>query len=210
MPSLPATRANHFPWRANVKELMTLDTSGQLSPSAFAFFDPVTHSLKTSQLTLDLGLTPSSVILPRSGSMRNGQLYERPTLGRATNETGSSSLLPTPVVNDMGAGKTPDEWQELKDKWQAKFNNNGHGNSLAIEVITDWGKYAPAIARWAEIIGRSAPEPTKDGKLNPALVEWMMGYPEGWTADMSRTTALKALGNAIVSHQAAAAWGHLL
>ena len=44
-------------------------------------------------------------------------------------------LLPTPVVNDMGAGKTPEQWEALKDKWQAKFGNNGHGNSLSIEAL---------------------------------------------------------------------------
>ena len=380
MPSPPGTRVSRSALLAIAKEPMTLDISGHTLPTAFAYYDPNTHSLKTSQLTLDLGLTPSSVTLPRSGLMRNGQLYERPTLGRATSGTGSSSLLPTPVVNDMGAGKTPDEWAELTAKWQAKFNNNGHGNSLSIEIAklptptardskgvslhykhkgevnalpdainkvellptprtsdtngpgvhgnggmdlrttvdllptptsqaskhgstpdhgangfghnlwdlphllptprerdhknaaaseqtaldridrgygldiaeaiqllptpramtgggdntagqdrpsghkgttnlhgllqnpkTDWGKYAPAIERWAEVIDRPAPEPTDDkGRLNPALVEWMMGYPKGWTEGVSRTGQLKALGNSIVPHQAAAAWGHLL
>jgi hypothetical protein len=38
----------------------------------------------------------------------------------------------------------------------------------------------------------------------------MMGYPEGWTGDLPRTAALKALGNAIVALQAATAWRHLL
>jgi DNA (cytosine-5)-methyltransferase 1 len=42
------------------------------------------------------------------------------------------------------------------------------------------------------------------------MVEHMMGYPEGWVDGISRTGQLKALGNAIVPHQAAAAWGHLL
>ena len=77
--------------------------------------------------------------------------------------------------------------------------------------MTDWGKYAPAIERWAEVMDRPAPDPTDGkGRLNPALVEWMMGYPEGWVDGISRTGQLKALGNAIVPHQASAAWGHLL
>ena len=81
----------------------------------------------------------------------------------------------------------------------------------AMVTMTDWGKYAPAIERWAEVMDRPAPEPTDDkGRLNPALVEWMMGYDEGWTEGVSRTGQLKALGNSIVPHQAAAAWGHLL
>ena len=86
-------------------------------------------------------------------------------------------------------------------------------NELVDELdgMTGWGKYAPAIERWAEVMDRPAPDPTDgQGRLNPALVEWMMGYPEGWTEGVSRTGQLKALGNSIVPHQAAAAWGHLL
>jgi len=33
----------------------------------------------------------------------------------------------------------------------------------------------------------------------------MMGYPSGWVADLSRTQALKALGNAVVPQQGFAA-----
>jgi hypothetical protein len=44
-------------------------------------------------------------------------------------------LLPTPVVNDMGAGKTPDAWDEWTDRMKAGHaNGNGHGPSLSIEV----------------------------------------------------------------------------
>jgi hypothetical protein len=33
----------------------------------------------------------------------------------------------------------------------------------------------------------------------------MMGYPEGWTAGLTRNHALKALGNAVCPQQGAAA-----
>lgn len=36
-----------------------------------------------------------------------------------------------------------------------------------------------------------------------------MGFPAGWTEGMSRTQALKALGNAVVPQQGAAAFGLL-
>ena len=42
-------------------------------------------------------------------------------------------------------------------------------------------------------------------RLNPRFVEWLMGYPIGWTEGMSRMQALKALGNAIVPQCAAEA-----
>jgi DNA-cytosine methyltransferase len=38
----------------------------------------------------------------------------------------------------------------------------------------------------------------KDGRLNPDWVEWLMGFPEGWTAGGSRKQRLVALGNAVV------------
>ena len=69
-----------------------------------------------------------------------------------------------------------------------------------------WGIYEPAIRRWEHVLGRSAPRPVDgQGRLDPPFVEWMMGYPEGWVDGMTRTAALKALGNAVVSQQAAAA-----
>ena len=46
------------------------------------------------------------------------------------------SLLPTPAVNDMGAGKTPEAWDAWTEKMQAEHGNgNGHGKSLAIESL---------------------------------------------------------------------------
>lgn len=43
----------------------------------------------------------------------------------------------------------------------------------------------------------------------PSFVEWMMGFPEGWVGGVSRTQALKMLGNAVVPKQAALAWSLL-
>ncbi|NUW01322.1 DNA cytosine methyltransferase [Streptomyces sp. CAI 127] len=76
-----------------------------------------------------------------------------------------------------------------------------------------WGPYGPAIERWEAVIGRPAPWPVDDlGRLNPPLVEWLMGLPAGWVTDvpgLSRTAQLKALGNGVVPQQAAAAFRHL-
>jgi DNA (cytosine-5)-methyltransferase 1 len=53
---------------------------------------------------------------------------------------------------------------------------------------------------------RFAPMPVDEkGRLAPAFVEWMMGFPAGWTDGMTRTQALKALGNAVVPQQGSAA-----
>jgi DNA (cytosine-5)-methyltransferase 1 len=64
----------------------------------------------------------------------------RPWQGRArSSDDGSGSsviLLPTPVVNDMGEGKTPSEWSEWSEAMRQRHGNgNGHGPSLAIEAL---------------------------------------------------------------------------
>jgi DNA (cytosine-5)-methyltransferase 1 len=125
------------------------------------------------------------------------------------------TLLPTPAVNDMGEGKTPDVWDEWTAKMQAAHGNgNGHGKSLAIEtqrLDQDWGVYADAIARW-ETLTRPAPPPTQPSKkgtpqLSPRFSEWMQGLPDGWVTDVpgiTRNEALKAIGNGVCPQQAAA------
>lgn len=62
-----------------------------------------------------------------------------------------------------------------------------------------FGPYAAAVRRQEQWHG-PAPDPTTDGRLNPAFVEWMMGYPAGWVTDVldSRNAALRCLGNAVV------------
>lgn len=47
-------------------------------------------------------------------------------------------------------------------------------------------------------------------RLNPAFVEWMMGFPDGWTASVSRRARLRLLGNAVQPQVARAAFVGLL
>jgi DNA (cytosine-5)-methyltransferase 1 len=78
-------------------------------------------------------------------------------------------------------------------------------------LVTNWGKFAPAIERW-ERLTRPAPAPTKpDGKdgahrLSAEFTEWMMGLPEGWVTSpeigLKRNEQLKACGNGVVPQQA--------
>lgn len=67
----------------------------------------------------------------------------------------------------------------------------------------DWGKFAPAVRRWEAVQG-PAPDPLVDGRLNPQLTEWMMGYPSGWVTSLplKRTAMLKLCGNAVVPQAA--------
>lgn len=78
------------------------DTSGPGSQAPFAYFDPESSCLKMSQLTFLSDSMSSLVTLPRSGSMRNGQLFERPTLARVMGATACSSLPPIEIPYAAG------------------------------------------------------------------------------------------------------------
>lgn len=112
-----------------------IDISGRTSRTPFAYYDPGTQSLKTSQGTFPLDLPPSSPTLPRSGSMRNGQLFERRTWARPTDGNACSSLLPTPNATVANDGESPATWLARAANLAAKHNNgNGAGTPLAIAV----------------------------------------------------------------------------
>jgi hypothetical protein len=84
-------------------------------------------------------LPESSVILPLSGMMRDGVVYQPWKSERLTEEIDSGSLLPTPVASDIHHRKT---------------------------------KYAQGGSALSFVIG---------GPLSPDWVEWLMGWPIGWT-----------------------------
>ena len=73
-----------------------------------------------------------------------------------------------------------------------------------------WGDYWPAVERWERLTGTVAPAPLdEEGRLAPALAEWMMGYPAGWVTDpaigLTRGQQGKACGNAVQPQTAALA-----
>lgn len=61
-------------------------------------------------------------------------------------------------------------------------------------------------------MGALAPHPVDDrGRLEPKFVEWMMGFPAGWTDTIKvRSHALRALGNAVVPQQGTEAFARLI
>ena len=85
--------------------------------------DVLTHLPTPTASGSDANLTRS----PTSGQ----------TLGQALGMWGDENrarpkLLPTPAVNDMGAGKTPDEWTAWNDG--PTMAHQKHGPSLAVEA----------------------------------------------------------------------------
>ena len=66
---------------------------------------------------------------------RNTKPWIRPLDQPQNLENAIARLLPTPVVNDMGRGKTVEEWDSWTDEMKERHGNgNGHGPSLEIEA----------------------------------------------------------------------------
>ena len=145
---------------------MIPDTSGPTLLVPLAHYDPASSCWRTSQGMFPSDWPTSSETCPRWGMTRAGELFELPTPALPTAEPASSSpllptpvadhsrglpqpgtdfqslpnavisLLPTPAVNDMGAGKTVEDWDAWTDRMKAKHGNgNGHGPSLSIEAL---------------------------------------------------------------------------
>lgn len=67
----------------------------------------------------------------------------------------SEPLLPTPAVNDMGDGKSPEWWSEWTAKMKAKHGNgNGHGLPLSQALSSASSpEWADSIWRWNRLGG---------------------------------------------------------
>jgi len=155
------------------RERASTEPAAECGPTwrgSLARFDPATSSWRTAQPSLLEDLGESSVIWPRSGMTVAGLCWELAMLVPRISGTGSG-LWPTPTVcgnyNRKGASPTS-------------------GDGLATAVLKcatptakDWrsGKASDATMErnsrpLSEQIG---------GSLNPTWVEWLMGWPLGWT-----------------------------
>jgi hypothetical protein len=146
-----------------------------------AKFDPDTSSWKTAQCSL-LGEEPESLeTLPRWGMTVDGLLWELPTLAPITKETG------------FGLWRTPQAQEGMRGTYESKEKMDGHlkrGHQLSLSNQVKhphlWptptahnakeGGYPSEFSRNTPTLAAQA-----GGSLNPTWVEWLMGWPLGWT-----------------------------
>jgi DNA (cytosine-5)-methyltransferase 1 len=104
------------------------------------------------------------------GSLRAAQTGTPAALDGDRRESPAAlTLLPTPAVNDMGAGKTVDAWDAWTERMQAEHGNgNGHGKSLAIEAQR---MFRTPTAQLAVNGGSQHPDKRKDGGHGPTLAD---------------------------------------
>ncbi len=238
------------PSPVNSKPQTMNETCGRRRLGSFGKFDPDGYCWRTSQasLLLPTGIcTPYSETWPRAGLIVNGAAYRLNQSVRPTEET-DCGLWPTPAAGLHNLAETPDSFMDRQEKWKGTY----YGSiplTVAVKLVPAHAKPAGSFgASGAYATGRpadvqenmtemsSTAQPSPDevkAHLSPDWVEWLMGWPVGWTSlepmtelgswfdetwwdeepvprittnKTNRTKRLRAIGNGQVPACVVAAW----
>jgi hypothetical protein len=167
------TPANHSAQQESAKDNKTQDIFGLGYEKPLANYDPDTQSWRMYEATYLWGDCPLLETLPASGMTQSGVLFPQPQWVRLTGVIESSSW-PTPRnCTAMAATITPETTHDPK-----RFPN--------LETVVGRRQW-PTPTAHPNNTNKSGkfPNPTLSdavgGKLNPMWVEWLMGFPMGWT-----------------------------
>jgi hypothetical protein len=159
-------------------------------------YDPDSRSWKTAQCLLQGGLEEFSETWPRWGIMQDGVCWERTMQVRHTceSESGSSPKWPTPNCVEFRSDgelrilaktcKTPEEFRAMSHRaaeskrtsaWPTPRATDGSKGSRTVEGAMK--ELARGRNKDLGMMVASA----DGGALNPPWVEWLMGWPIGWT-----------------------------
>ena len=166
-----------FPAKTSVQQEKATDLTendqacGNTWRGWLAKYDPDSCSWKTAQCSL-LGEEPESLeILPRWGMTVNGLLWELPTLEPITKET-ECGLWASPNARD---------WKDTGPT-QGNRKSPNLGTQVHWPPPTHLGLNGGSNSRAASAQRGIDSEMLTGGSLNPTWVEWLMGWPLGWTA----------------------------
>jgi hypothetical protein len=175
-----------------------------------ARYDPNTHLLRTVQCSLLEDLNESLQTWPKWGSMRNGECFQQPMLEQTISENefgfvpNNENFFHTPNTTGLDGGsnsrkalkKRMEQWptpdancgqKGTQPNWTPK-RKSGHTAQYTInQAVRDKfptptahnskeGAYPAEFTRKTPTLATHA-----GGKLNPMWVEWLMGWPLGWT-----------------------------
>lgn len=184
--------------------------SGKKWPASLARYDRDTYSWKTAQFSLLGDSELFSGTWPRWGIMRNGECWERSTPGRRTEEI-ESGLWGTPTVNDAKNSLTESQrgrgtltahlvermWPTPRAHEVGNYTRDHGQKGSERPTLTGAVKLWPTPRTAGMCGGTGNWEQLKEkcenmeearkmgagngGQLNPDWVEWLMGWPIGWT-----------------------------
>ena len=169
--SLEVSPVNLIQQQANNLPIKTQEICGRIFPASLARLDHTSSSWKTCQMSLSGHYPIYSKTFPKWGMMRRGVLWQLPKSEHHIKEKGGF-FLPTPTASDgmrtnltYGAGNLT-----LKGAVMFPTPNASEGDKITgLEnqmSLTKMGREGT--------LGNG-------GKLNPEWVEWLMGWPIGFT-----------------------------
>jgi len=181
---------------------------GEKWHASFVKYSPDLRLWKTHQCSLLGDLEPFLETWPQWGLMRNGECWEQQTLAQTTSAT-ASGLWATPAASDGQRGgtitdkmtgqslpqmvNTPAKWptpQASDNRPRATFASTQRrmemGKQISLEAKVKWTTPTAHMAKETNAPSeylRNTPTLTAQagGQLNPTWVEWLMGWPLGWT-----------------------------
>jgi hypothetical protein len=189
----------------------SVQDSGFTSTDSLASYDPATSSWKTSQRSLLAEWDESLETWPRAGLMRSGTAYPRQPLAPLTRETESGLWRTPQAGEGNGGGQEASKRQQgghsvyLRDQvktWptpRAEYDSGRHRGKpdTLHSAVKRWPTPRSCSAMSAEFTEAALvkaserfpnlesvvaqTDPIVGGSLNPTWVEWLMGYPLGWT-----------------------------
>ncbi len=145
---------------------------GSTWPASSVKYDPASSSWKTAHCLWDEDLPWSSVTLPTWGMTRSGSVYRHPTAERPMSGTGAG-LWPTPTANNFEC-RDLDAMLSRRERAKAK---SGNGNGFGLTLGNAVRLYPTPTASQHKGLNESETH----GRLNPLWVEWLMGWPLGWS-----------------------------
>jgi hypothetical protein len=161
---------------------------GEKWRASFAKYDPDMSLWRTHQCSLLGDLEPFSETWPQWGLMRDGECWEQLTLERTIRGTGFG-LLGNKAIADTPSGNwpTPTCADIYTDQLKSSQQKKGLMHSVSLgQAVQMWP--TPTAHNSKETNAPSEKNrntPTlaaqAGGKLNPPWVEWLMGWPIGWT-----------------------------
>ena len=173
--------------------------SGGRCTASFTKWDRDSSSWRTSQLSLFGGSTEFSGRWPTSGSMRNGACFRQQNAVPLTFGNGFGCLLPTATASPGDSNKSPGP--NAKRRYTlARMARRG---LLMPTPTATANMFSPSMQKWPahraifttptahNAKETNAPSESErntptlaaqvGGSLNPAWVEWLMGFPIAWT-----------------------------
>ena len=169
-------------------EPTTNGTCGLKQSASLAKYDLDSHSWRTYQGCLFQDTWGESLeTFPKWGTIVNGGLSEQMMLAHPI-EGNDSGLWPTPTCHSHKENDSPSVWDRNTPGLRSVVQKSHGGTPTrqtyptpnSADAIRDGTHKAGNPTLGGQIRGISHGT-SKTGQLNPSWVEWLMGWPIGWT-----------------------------